>query len=165
MVPTPARIIGYTLLPLGAGSALLLGWLWFSLFSPWGYTPPPDLSPIEEQVEHRVFAHGTLRYPVVRRLVIGRQVPAQPAILPGHRRERLNVIPEPGACTPGKVFVVEAAELGRLDRFERLGVRYQRIKLLLEDGEPAWVYQRRSESGPEQNGPRGFSPGGERQGG
>ncbi|MFH7320388.1 cellulase family glycosylhydrolase [Desulfurivibrio sp. D14AmB] len=152
MPPTPTRIIGWTLLSLGGGTTLLLGWLWFNLFSPWGYTPPPDLPPIDEQVAHRVFAHGTLGHPAIRRLVIGRQVPAQPAILPDYRQERLNVVPEPGANTPGKVFVVEAAELARLDRFERLGVRYQRIKLVLEDGEPAWVYQRRSESGPEQSG-------------
>ncbi len=127
---------------VGMGVVVLIAWLWFSLFSPWGYVPPPGLSPIESGTVHRVFAYGTLREPVVRWLVIGRSPPAQPATLPGFEKQGLGLVPRPRARTPGEVFVVDAEELRRIDRYERLGIRYQRSMLTLESGQKAWVYQR-----------------------
>ncbi|GAB4121515.1 MAG: hypothetical protein Tsb0027_17820 [Wenzhouxiangellaceae bacterium] len=121
--------------------ALLL-WLWWTLFSPWGYAPPADLPPVDAAVQHQVFAYGTLRQPLVRWLVIGRLPEVQPAVLPGFRKQGRNVLPQPGAMTRGVVFAVSADELRRLDRYERLGVRYQRRQLPLASGYPAWVYLR-----------------------
>lgn len=121
---------------------LLAGWLWLSLLSPWGYVPPPDRPPIESGVTSQVFVYGTLRQPVIRRLVVGRPLSTQAAILPGYRRQGLNLVPELGAWTVGEVFAVDAETLRRLDRYERLGVRYQRIERRLASGEMAWVYRR-----------------------
>ncbi|MCF8055522.1 MAG: gamma-glutamylcyclotransferase [Desulfocapsa sp.] len=90
----------------------------------------------------RVFTYGTLRQPAVRWLVIGRLTPAQPATLPDFRKQGLNLVPETGAHTPGEVFVVDAEALRRLDRYERLGVQYQRSRLILASGATAWVYRR-----------------------
>jgi gamma-glutamylcyclotransferase (GGCT)/AIG2-like uncharacterized protein YtfP len=136
------RVLRRTALVLAVAAALLAGWLWVVLLSPWGYTPPAGLAAIDEGVPHRVFAHGTLRRPLVRRLVIGRHVPAEPAVLPGYRRQGLDVLPQPGARTAGEVFVVDAAELRRLDRYERLGLRYERVERPLDGGGAAWVYRR-----------------------
>lgn len=127
---------------VGMGFVVLIAWLWFSLLSPWGYVPPPGLPPIEPGTMHRVFAYGTLRKPIVRWLVIGRSTPAQPATLPDFRKQGLNLVPQAGAHTPGEVFMVDADELRRLDRYERLGIRYQRSMLTLEAGKTAWVYCR-----------------------
>jgi hypothetical protein len=66
----------------------------------------------------------------------------QPATLPGFRKQGRNVLPQSGALTRGVVFTVSADELRRLDRYERLGVRYQRRRLPLVSGTAAWVYLR-----------------------
>jgi len=129
-------------LAIGAGILILLAWLWFSLLSPWGYDPPADLQPIAQGTTHHVFVYGTLRRPIVRRLVIGRSTPVQPATLPDFRKEGLNLKSQEGAQTSGEVLVVDDEELRRLDRYERLGIRYQRSMLTLESGETAWVYTR-----------------------
>lgn len=132
---------------LSAGGALatllLAGWLWWTLLSPFGHQPSPDLPAIDETRAHRVFAHGTLRSAAVRRAVLGRGTGAQPAVLPDHRRDgRRNVVPAPGEETSGLVFEVTADELRRLDRYERLGVRYERSEQELADGTRAWLYRR-----------------------
>lgn len=129
-----------------SAAALIVGaWLWFSLLSPWGYAPPAGLPPIAQQEEYRVFAYGTLRQPLVRRLVIGRRVAALPAILPDYRKQGLNLTPQPGVDTQGVMFVVSADELQRLDRYERLGIRYRRSRVELLSGTKAWVYFRMEE--------------------
>lgn len=121
-------------------------WLWLSLLSPWMYSPPPGLPVIDESAEHRVFAYGTLRFSALRWLVVGRRTPSQPALLPGFRKEGLDVQPARDAQTRGgvlgEVFEVSPEELRRLDRYERLGVRYERIAITLDDGQEAWVYRR-----------------------
>lgn len=136
------RWLSRLLLAAGTGVALLVVWLWFTLLSPWGYVPPQDLPPTEQQQTHRVFAYGTLRYPSVRWLVTGRSIPAQSATLQGFRKQGLDLVPQAGAQTQGEVFEVDAEALRRLDRYERLGVRYQRSKLILDSGAMAWVYLR-----------------------
>lgn len=130
------------LLLTGTGMFVLAIWLWWTLFSPWGYAPPAHLPPLDATVQHQVFAYGTLRQPLLRWLVIGRLPEVQPALLPGFRKQGRNVLPQPGASTPGEVFAVSASELRRLDRYERLGVRYLRRQLPLASGRSAWVYLR-----------------------
>lgn len=127
---------------VGMAAVVLVGWLWFTLFSPWGYVPPPDLIAIAQDEKHRVFAYGTLRQPVVRWLVIGRVTCTQPATLQGFRKQGLNLMPLAGMQTRGETFMVNAEELRRIDRYERLGVRYQRSRARLASGTTAWVYQR-----------------------
>jgi len=127
-------------LAISAGTLALLLWLWWTLFSPWGYAPPEDLPPVA--AVQQVFAYGTLRQPLVRWLVIGRLPEVRSAMLPGFRRQGRNVLPQPGAQTRGVVFSVSAQELRRLDRYERLGMRYQRRRLQLASGRSAWVYLR-----------------------
>lgn len=131
-------------LSLAAGALTVITgiWLWFILLSPWGYSPPGGLAPIAPQERHCIFAYGTLQHSLVRWLVIGRQVPAVSAILPDYEKQRLNVTAQPGTNTEGVKFVVSSDELRRLDRYERLGIRYRRTQIELESGTKAWVYVR-----------------------
>lgn len=126
---------------VSAAVLLLPVYLWLIMLSPFFYTPPDHLSAVEERT-HRVFAFGTLKQPWVRFLVAGHTGEAEEALLPEKRREGLNIITDPSAQTPGLVFEVSASQLTRLDRYERLGVRYERVKMTLDDGSQAWVYRR-----------------------
>lgn len=130
----------------GIGTALLVVVvsLWLTLLSPFGYTPPEGLPPIPDGENHDVFVYGTLRLPAVRRIVIGRRGDARPAILDGYRKRRLNIEPAEAAYVEGMILEVSSEELRRLDRYERLGVRYERVRLALRDGSEAWVYRRLS---------------------
>lgn len=127
---------------IAALMVVVCGYLWFVLLSPYGYSMPAGLAPIDASRTHRVFAYGTLRCAPVRWLVMGRAAMPRPAVLPGSRAEGLNVVGDMSARTEGVVFEVTAAELLALDRYERLGVRYERVELPLGDGEAAWVYRR-----------------------
>ena len=136
------RIRGkYLALGTGLVIILILGHIWYALFSEIGYQAPEDLPPVDPNVEHRVFAYGTLRFSPVRWLVIGQHAAPQPARIENYRRDGLNIEPEGGNQVEGIVFTVSAEQLKRLDRYERLGVKYQRKQLTLHDGSRAWVYQ------------------------
>ncbi|MBA2777422.1 gamma-glutamylcyclotransferase family protein [Billgrantia kenyensis] len=132
---------------LGALIALLalLGWLWLTMLSPLTYDRPDHLPDIEEG-EHVVFVYGTLRFAPLRWVVMGRAGETEPAVLEGFRRERLDLVEAADERVMGEVVVVEAGELERLDRYERLGVRYQRVPKRLADGRMAWVYRRLDEA-------------------
>lgn len=121
---------------------VLTTWLWFCLFSPWRYMPPDDWLPIEANTTHYVFAYGSLQNSLLRRWVIGRHVPTVLATLNDHIKVGLNIEKQKGGVTKGLLFMVDNTELGRLDRFERLGVRYERVEMVLESGITAWVYRR-----------------------
>lgn len=119
-------------------------YLWYVFLSPYGYEAPAGLAPVASDRSHRVFAYGTLRLAPVRWIVTGRAAPGVPAVLPGFRADGLDVVREPAARTDGIVFEVTTDELSALDRYERLGVRYERVELPLADGAGAWVYRRLS---------------------
>lgn len=123
---------------------LALGWLWLTMLSPFIYERPDHLPDVEEG-RHAVFVYGTLRLAPIRWLVMGRAGEAEPAVLEGFRREGLDLKAAPGERVEGEVIVVDAKELRRLDRYERLGIRYERVRLRLADGRLAWVYRRMSE--------------------
>lgn len=72
---------------------------------------------------------------------MGRAGEGEPARLPGFKKEELDIKPVAGAVTQGQVITVDADELRALDRYERLGVRYERMELTLKNGESAWVYR------------------------
>ncbi|MGM0985060.1 MAG: gamma-glutamylcyclotransferase family protein [Pseudomonadota bacterium] len=134
-----------TLKWLGAltfGALLILaGWLWLSMLSPWTYDRPAHLDPVQEG-PHRVFVYGTLTHAPVRWLVYGRTGNPEPAVLEDVERTGLDLSPEPGARVEGLLLRVKAEELERLDRYERLGIRYERVRMTLSDGRRVWVYQR-----------------------
>ena len=122
---------------------LLVGiaYLWLTFVSSFGYNPTGELPAIDEDETYSVFVYGTLTRPWVRWLVMGRAGSSEPASLPGFRKEKLDLKPETGAVTRGEVIEVSASELRALDRYERLGVRYERVELTLKDGRSAWVYR------------------------
>ncbi|WP_447553040.1 gamma-glutamylcyclotransferase family protein [Vreelandella sp. EE22] len=129
-----------------AGTAL---WLWLTMLSPWFYDRPEHLAPIEQR-SHQVFVYGTLRFAPVRWVVMYSGGAPEPATLEGFSREGLDITPSPQDEVPGLALTVTPAELARLDRYERLGVRYRREELVLEGGEHAWVYRRLPEARPRQ---------------
>jgi gamma-glutamylcyclotransferase (GGCT)/AIG2-like uncharacterized protein YtfP len=88
-----------------------------------------------------LFVYGTLRSPTVRFVVTGRMRGTEPAALPGFRRVGRDITYDPESVVEGYVLYVSTPELRRLDRYERTGQRYERVEMLLADGEPAWVYR------------------------
>lgn len=140
----PRKMLATTLI----GTPLAVaGWLWLTMLSPFTYERPAHLDPIGEG-PHEVFVYGTLRVPPVRWIVIGDRVETRPAHLEDWRRSGLDLEPAPGKQVPGEVLTVTAEELARLDRYERLGIRYERVRLPLADGSEAWVYRRLPEASP-----------------
>lgn len=120
---------------------LLVGYLWLTMLSPLTYERPDHLPPIA-QGEHQVFVYGTLRYSLVRWWVYGRAGSPQAARLEGFRRSGLDLEPSAEDAVDGLLLRVDEHELARLDRYERLGIRYERVPKRLADGDIAWVYLR-----------------------
>ncbi|MFO7766488.1 MAG: gamma-glutamylcyclotransferase family protein [Pelovirga sp.] len=118
------------------------GWSWWTFVSPLAYSPPISAVTDIEEGDHRVFVYGTLRNPLIRLLIIRGSTHTHPANLPGYKKQGLDIIAATGETVSGLVFSVNAEGLRRLDRYERLGVRYERVQHTLADGDPAWVYQR-----------------------
>lgn len=125
----------------GVGLLSLCGWLWLTMLSPWFYDRPDDLPAIEQRT-HQVFVYGTLCYAPVRLVVMGSFGAPEEAVLEGYQRNGLDLSPQPGSNVEGLLLRVDAKQLARLDRYERLGVRYERVAISLDDGTRAWVYQR-----------------------
>lgn len=126
-----------------AGLLGIAGWIWLTMLSPWFYERPDDLADIEQRT-HQVFVYGTLRYAPVRLVVMGGFGNPEKAVLEGYQRNGLDLSPQPGSKVEGLLLRVDVDELARLDRYERLGVRYERVEITLEDGSCAWVYLRLS---------------------
>ncbi len=105
------------------------------------FLDPLEIVAPEEPGPHRLFVYGTLRSPVVRFVVTRRVRPAEPATLPGFRRVNRDITYDPDAEVEGYVVHVSTTELRRLDRYERTGQVYERVRVILEGGEPAWVYR------------------------
>lgn len=119
-------------------AAVIFWWIWIS---PYSFTYGETTLEIDQEATHRVFAFGTLRNNFVRTLIIRRFVPTEPAQLQGYRRYGLDLLPDEDAATEGVTFYVTPTQLRRLDRYERVGVKYERYLYTLEDGEHAWVYR------------------------
>ncbi|MDR5898289.1 gamma-glutamylcyclotransferase [Halomonas vilamensis] len=120
-------------------------WLWLTMLSPWLYDRPDHLPPIQSR-PHQVFVYGTLTYAPVRFVVMGALGNPEPATLEDFTREGLDITAAPEEYIDGLRLTVTPEQLARLDRYERLGVRYERVKLPLADGTMAWVYRRLPES-------------------
>ncbi len=97
----------------------------------------------------RLFCYGTLCVPEIRRLVLGRDVSAVHAILPGFRSALLHgevypgVLPARQASTTGLLCRgLQAKDLKALDRYEGAEYRREARKVITCDQRPvqAWVY-------------------------
>ena len=119
----------------------LLFYLWFAMLSPYGYERPDTLPAIDSSRDHEVFVFGTLTQPWVRYIVMGRAGETEPAVLEGYEKEALDIRPSTDEEVEGQLLRVTPGELARLDRYERLGIRYERVKMTLADGTSAWVYR------------------------
>lgn len=133
-------LLGLLGLPLAVA-----GWLWLTLLSPFTYDRPEGLTPVGAG-PHHVFVYGTLRSGLVRWLVMGRSGESETTLVEGFRREGLDLEEAPGEEVEGEVIEVSARELSRLDRYERLGIRYERVRIELGNGQEAWVYRRLEEA-------------------
>lgn len=119
----------------------IAGWLWLTMLSPWLYDRPDHVADIEQR-SHQVFVYGTLRYAPVRWVVMRASGNPRQAVLEGFERNNLDLAPNENERVEGLLLEVTPAQLARLDRYERLGIRYERIKQTLADGSTAWVYVR-----------------------
>lgn len=140
---------GLTLKPLTVlvAVALVLG-LWVIVARAPVYLPTLDTgAPPPPEGDAYVFGFATLTNPVVRFVVIGRPVPAEPAGLRGWQRNRRDLRDAPDVVLQGVRFRVTPEEMVRLDRYERTGRRYRRDLMELEDGTEAWVYRLIEERG------------------
>ncbi len=129
----------------GASVAVVVfsaGLWWSIMLNPWNFDFPEHWEPADPDVAHLVFVYGTLTLPPVRWIVKGRAGRPEPAILSGYTREGLDINADPDAEIQGLLLRVNADELRRLDRYERLGIRYERQLMRLDDGTEAWVYRR-----------------------
>lgn len=115
---------------------------WFVMLNPWNHPWPVDWEAPEPGSSHQVFVYGTLTSPLLRWVVKGRAGQGEPRRLPGYERQGLDIAANPDAELDGLLLQVSGAELQRLDRYERLGLRYERQLMTLSDGSKAWVYRR-----------------------
>ncbi|MCC5826504.1 gamma-glutamylcyclotransferase family protein [Alkalimonas sp.] len=127
----------------------------FTLWLLWLWWPAPFFFMPDERVEYQqqsyqLFAYGTLRNRLVRKLVTGRDVKVTVDELAGFERQGLNIVANEAAVTAGVRMQVSKRQMQRLDRYERLGLRYCRFQVFLTSGEQAWVYQRLNGEGCEQ---------------
>ncbi|BBI74344.1 gamma-glutamylcyclotransferase family protein [Vreelandella aquamarina] len=116
-------------------------WLWLTMLSPWFYERPEELPDIEQRT-HQVFVYGTLRYLPIRWVVMGTSGSPKPARLDGFERQGLDLSRNADSHVDGLLLTVSPEALQRLDRYERLGIRYERVEQTLADGSTAWVYVR-----------------------
>lgn len=134
------------LIVLGALTLLLSLWLVITRAPVYLPRLEPGIPPPLEG-ENPVFGFATLTNPIVRFIVVGRHVPAEPAELRGWQRNRRDLRDAPDTVLAGVRFVVTADELLRLDRYEQTGRKYRRDLMTLEDGTEAWVYRLIGEPG------------------
>ncbi|WP_251978117.1 gamma-glutamylcyclotransferase family protein [Salinicola avicenniae] len=128
-------------------TALISGgtYFWYTFMSPYGYAPSQPVV-IDSRLERQdVFVYGTLRQPWLRWVIMGSPLETRPAVLPGYRKQELDIVPADSASTSGEVLTVTPEALKALDRYERVGVRYHRDNVKLADGSIVWVYRRISE--------------------
>lgn len=116
---------------------LLLLW---QLMSWWRFESPLSLG--YQQSHYQVFVYGTLKQPLIRRLIVGAQIEAVPTQLEGFQKSGLTIVPQVDGVVAGYLITLTATQMQRVDRYERLGVRYCRFEVVLASGDNAWVYQR-----------------------
>lgn len=89
-----------------------------------------------------LFAYGTLQEEAVQAHVLGRTLPAMPDTLMNYRRLTFQypiAIPDSTASIQGYRLTIQASDLDQLDYYE--GAQYLRVRVRLESGIEAWVYE------------------------
>jgi len=115
---------------------------WLIMLSPWTYDYPDDWRMPDTDRSHPVFVYGTLTAAPVRWLVMGRAGEPRQYTLEGFERQGLDLRRNEGSRVEGLLLEVTAEELRRLDRYERVGIRYERVRVSSCDGRAVWVYRR-----------------------
>jgi gamma-glutamylcyclotransferase (GGCT)/AIG2-like uncharacterized protein YtfP len=115
---------------------------WLVMLSPFTYDYPEDWRMPDSDTQHPVFVYGTLKSAALRWLVMGRAGQPRQYTLQGHERQGLDITENPDASVEGLLLRVSAGELRRLDRYERIGIRYERVRIPQEQGTAVWVYRR-----------------------
>ncbi|KAA0019250.1 gamma-glutamylcyclotransferase [Salinicola corii] len=136
------RFLKWLSILLIVAATLAAGGFWYTFMSPYGYHPAEPAIIDERIAEQDVFVYGTLRHDWLRWIIMGTPVETREATLEGYRKQDLDILPQPDGEVRGEVLTVNPAALRALDRYERLGVRYTRESVKLEDGTMAWVYKR-----------------------
>lgn len=121
------------------------GYLWWAMLSPFSYNFPEEMIDHHNDANYPVFVYGTLTHAPVRWLVTGQAGDPTPYVLQDYRKEGLDIRPSPGDQVEGLLWDVTPIELRRLDRYERIGIRYLREQITLDDGRTAWIYRRMTE--------------------
>ncbi|WP_239495228.1 gamma-glutamylcyclotransferase family protein [Salinicola halophilus] len=137
-----ARILKWIVVMVLLGIAAGAGYFWYTFMSPYGYEPPEAVAVDERVMQQEVFVYGTLRNDLLRWVIMGSPVSTRDATLAGYRRQDLDIQPAEGVEVEGEVLTVTPSALTALDRYERLGVRYTREAVKLDDGSSVWVYKR-----------------------
>lgn len=115
---------------------------WLIMLSPFTYDYPDDWQVPASDHTHPVFVYGTLTAAPVRWLVMGRAGEPGQYTLEGYERQGLDLRKDEKSRVEGLLLEVSAEELRRLDRYERLGIRYERVRISLAGDCSAWVYRR-----------------------
>lgn len=123
----------------GLGVPLLF---WLIMLSPLTFEYPEDWQMPDSDTTHPVFVYGTLKSAALRWLVMGRAGQPRQYTLQGYERQGLDITKNPDASVDGLLLQVSAEELRRLDRYERIGIRYERIRIPKGEGAGIWVYRR-----------------------
>ena len=104
-----------------------------------------EISP-RSSMENKLFVYGTLTNPEIQQRVFGRVAQVVPDVLKGYSKSGIEVdgekypliIPNEGEKIEGSVIDVTNSELRSIDEYETDA--YERIKVVLESGMPAWCY-------------------------
>ncbi|WP_107660724.1 gamma-glutamylcyclotransferase family protein [Nocardia suismassiliense] len=109
---------------------------------------PPNARRLAQHAgqRHALFVYGTLQFPEVLEVLIGRVPPLQPATAPGWRVATLTdrlypgLVPAPNALAHGTVLSgLTPAEWQILDAFEDTEYDLRTIQLT-DSTDPAWTY-------------------------
>ncbi|WP_110687318.1 gamma-glutamylcyclotransferase family protein [Salinicola aestuarinus] len=136
------RILRWALTAVVLAVGIGAGYFWYTFMGPYGYERPEGVAVDERVSQQEVFVYGTLRNDLLRWVIMGTPADTREATLSGYRRQELDIQPASGAKVEGEVLTVSPEALEALDRYERLGVRYTRDTVKLEDGHSVWVYKR-----------------------
>lgn len=93
-----------------------------------------------------VFVYGTLTNPIIRSIACWCFTGATPVDAPGYQKVGLDIVVDEQEVVTGKIIQVSPQELRRLDRYERVPVRYKRERIIIADTEH-WVYIKETTDG------------------
>jgi gamma-glutamylcyclotransferase (GGCT)/AIG2-like uncharacterized protein YtfP len=101
-----------------------------------------------------LFSYGTLCDPAVQRIILGKEVPMQPATLHGWSLRKgcdgyLFIKPDPDQSVSGKILSLTKDQLHRADQWEEIPLYVREKVSVLANGnqEVAWVYTQREAKG------------------